>query len=298
MFNLSRLFTGIIICVAIGNVTAVVADGSSPNGKPFVKINNELIEVTGAITSLQDQVDMLINRVDTVEERALSLETAVADIMANNIILETLISQNTTDISTIAQTITNLESDNQALLSQINDNTVDIQIAQAKIAANEALILSLQTAIFNLENGSITADADLQAQINNNLALITIMEGEINLINESLALKQNIITGTCPDGQAVTAVTDDSITCTTLESSTGITSYYRTSYIDFAGIGDKGMSLQCLSGSVVTGGGYITVGDITIYRNSPDHNGVAWQVLGRTQNPGTLHVYVNCLRVD
>lgn len=47
--------------------TAVLAAPTNNNGvNPFVELNGELITVQGAITSLQDQIDMLVGRVNSI----------------------------------------------------------------------------------------------------------------------------------------------------------------------------------------------------------------------------------------
>ena len=255
--NVSKLLSCVAICALFGSVAIVAGNGSTPNGKPFVKINDQLIEVSGAVTSVQTQVDLLVTQVDTIEGRVVALETAVSDIEANNVMLEAMISQNTTDIASINQAVLDLQAENVILQAQVDANSGDIQTDQAQIAANSTQIASLQTAIIALENGSIAADANLQTLINNNLALITAMQGEIDLINSSLALKQNIIEGTCPDGEAVIAIGENSITCGEIDGGSSTISVSRTStYTGLSPNQSKTLYAYCPWPSRVTGGGF------------------------------------------
>lgn len=117
--------------------------GSSPNGKPFIAIQEQIGEVQGSVASLQDQINSLVGRVDTMEDR---------------------------------------------------------------VTADEEAILLLQTRNAELQDQLSALDEDnasIQAQITNNSNLIQVLEAEIERLEASLARKQNIVTGRCPDENQV-----------------------------------------------------------------------------------------------
>jgi len=309
MVNVSKILMGVAVCSVLGSVTLMAGSHNKHNkhrkGKPFVKINEQLVEISGAITSLQDQVDLLVARVDTVEQRAAALEVAVADMEANNAVLEAMISQNATDITSVNQAISTLQADNAALQLQVDANDGDIQSANDTIAANAALILALQSAIIELENGSVAADADLQVMIESNQALIITMQGEIDSINQGLALKQNIIAGTCPNGEAVIGVGENSISCGTVGGTAGSISVYTTLSYDTIDIpiydNAQGAKAICQDGDLLIGGGFLA-SEMNVYYNGPDPEGSipGWYVVANNPNSYSNDIYAiaQCMRIN
>jgi hypothetical protein len=71
----------------------------------------------------------------------------------------------------------------------------------------------------------------LQGQIDNNNILINGLQDKIDGINIALALKQNVIDGTCPEGQYLSGIVDDNLQCDTDKFYFGtLDAYYRYSY--------------------------------------------------------------------
>ena len=205
----------VILSSTIG-ITAVHAagKGGKRHGKRFVAIKNTLVEVQGAITSLQDQVDLLVARVDTVEQRVDANEDAITTLQSQNAALEALVQQNLTDSASIQAEIDALSRANTELQAQIDAFSVDIASLQQQLAENEALIATLQLAIAKSQTDLISLESSLQAQIEKNLNLITVLQDEIDIINANLALKQNLVNGTCPNGEAMVEILPDgSIVC-------------------------------------------------------------------------------------
>jgi hypothetical protein len=50
--------------------TAFAASGGSPNGKPFVEINDQLVAVQGDVDSIKNQIESLTSRVESIEEES------------------------------------------------------------------------------------------------------------------------------------------------------------------------------------------------------------------------------------
>jgi len=206
---LKKLLLALIATTFVSST--VNAKNGTPKGRPFVAIDDQIVEISGAVSSLQEQIDVLVEHVDTVEERVDANEDALGILDDENSILETLIDQNATDIETIQALITELDASNQTLAIEANT---------AAIAANESLIQTLQAALVAVDQNQVILSADLQSQIDNNLQLITLLQQETQFLNQAIATKQGLMNGTCPDGSAVTEITQDgNFVCTQLVSS-------------------------------------------------------------------------------
>ena len=75
---MKRIETGVILIavfllVAFLSVEAF-ADGvgTNPRGKPFIKLADQIIEIEGEISTIQDQVDAIVAQVATIEEKVVS----------------------------------------------------------------------------------------------------------------------------------------------------------------------------------------------------------------------------------
>jgi hypothetical protein len=175
-------------------LVAAPAIAGPAKGKPFVALQDQIVEVEGAISSLSDQVEILIGDVDSIEARMSASETAIQDLQNQIDSLNALIIGNYTTIDDVNAAIDALSAD--------------------MTAENEALKLTLQAAIADVEAGTIDLTDDLQLQIDNNKALIAILSAEIESQAEWEAFNDNLINGVCPDGSFVTSIEiDGSLVC-------------------------------------------------------------------------------------
>jgi len=169
MLAISKVLTNSLItigvCAALSTTALAGGNGGSPNGKPFVVINEQIVEVTGAISSLQDQVELLIGRVDSTEQRISASETAAYDLHTNNAAMQALIDANTLSIDGINLVIADLQADIADLQADVAANIGDIADLQAQILADESLIASLQTAMNLVESGLVNLGDNLQGWI-------------------------------------------------------------------------------------------------------------------------------------
>ena len=209
------------VLVISSNVNAV-GSGSNPKGKPFIAINDQIIEVEGAISSLQEQVDLLVGRVDSIGERVTANEGAIATLQSQNVTLNTLVQQSLSDIASIDTKILLLQGANTDLEAMIAANSGDILALRSDIDANDAMINTLQSAILMVQSDIISLESSLQLQIDNNMTLISAIQNELDSINSILAIKQNLINGACPDGSAIQEVQNDgSVICEGVAAQSG-----------------------------------------------------------------------------
>ncbi len=161
-------------------------------------------------------------------------------------------------------------------------------------------INSVEERLVALENAVVTLDANVA----DNLALINLMQAEIDSLAEALSLKQNIINGTCPNGQAIVSINSDgSISCATVGSSNDTiqrtTSYNVVEIFSFT----HQTGVMCSSGYTLAGGGYKTVinSGITIHENRPaTTNGWVMSVnlTNPTEGSELLTIYANCIKLQ
>ncbi|MCJ7484370.1 MAG: hypothetical protein MUO31_15580 [Thermodesulfovibrionales bacterium] len=199
-----------------------------------------------------------------------------------------------------------------SLQSQIFVLVGATETTEARLDALEAAVLALQERdaelLILIENndGDI---ADLEAEVAGNTALIVAMQIEVDDLTATVALKQNIIDGTCPSGEFLVAVNEDgSVMCRTDEIGTvGTLSSYRAfNYIDLSmanpfGDSDYGtVSATCDTGYTLTGGGFDTDSDMVyVYSSLP--SGKSWSVTAINNTPfvGTsIQVYATCIRLN
>jgi hypothetical protein len=194
---------GLSLFISVGAYAA----GSSPKGKPFIAIGDQIVVVEGAISSMQDQIDTLVGRVDSVEARVTANEGAITTLEDQNTALLALVNTNAADITSIEGQIAQLEADNVALSEDVSDNT-------DAIADNAAMIVTLQSALLMVQDGMVDLETNLQEQIDYNLLLIGAIQSQITALNTAIDLKQNLVNGICPSGEAIQKIrTDGSVVC-------------------------------------------------------------------------------------
>ncbi len=240
--------------------------GTNPNGKPFVELQGQIVEVQGSVSSIQDQIDALVRKVGTVEERVTANAEAVANLQRQNADLQAQIDAYGTTMEALQARVLALQVENQALQAQIDGNTGNIATLQSQIDYNSGLIVQLQQTLSGLTT--------LQDQVTNNTALIAARQQATESINARLQLKQTLVNGTCPEGQAVRQISEDgSVACQSVGAGpTAISVYSVYAYKTLAPNTKGSIELKCTEGDRVTGGGFYggwTYSGILVWRSSP-----------------------------
>jgi peptidoglycan hydrolase CwlO-like protein len=119
-----------MIC-AIGLAGTVMA---TPNGKPFVEIDNQIVEVQGQVNSLQDQMAALVATVDDIALRTAANEGAIATLEASNLDLQAQIDASTGDVAALSAEVAN----NTTLIGMLNDEIAVINALLADAQQIEA----------------------------------------------------------------------------------------------------------------------------------------------------------------
>jgi hypothetical protein len=271
--------------------------GNTAQGKPFVELEGMIVEVEGEVASLQDQVDSLVGRVDSVEEEQIALQTAITDLQTQNASFEAQIAANAADIASIEGQIGALVDENAALQAQIDQNSGDVAAAQDQIDANEALITSLALTLDTLQG-------NLQQQIDNNLALIGVMENRIAANAADLERKQNVINGSCPDGSAIVEVLPDGgVVCGSSGgggSGVEISTIVKTTTVG-AGL-DKGVAQACPGGDIAVAVGFYAPEGVLVRSAHPYYILNRWwgfmNVTNTNAKTETVDLYVSCMGLE
>jgi septal ring factor EnvC (AmiA/AmiB activator) len=256
---MTKKMNDVIRLIGVALVSAVISEsafGANVKGKPFVELQGQIVEVQGEVSDVQDQVESLVAQVDTIEERVVANQDAIATLEVANSNLEVLISTSSNDIASIQNTIDSLQSETTALQQQVASTGGDVSGLQQQIADNQALLQNLQSALAAVQNGVITLETDLQAQIDSNSLAISALQYQIDDINSMLALKQNHLNGQCSEGYALRAINaDGSIFCVSISGGSLEVAYSEVLFgVNYSQ--HKIVTVACNPGYVLTGGGY------------------------------------------
>ena len=195
--------------------------------------------------------------------------------------------------------IGSLQTQIDTLTGRVDTLTGRVESLEQRVTANENAIALLEADIENLQSQIDTNTGDiasLQQQIDDNRTLIAILQTQINQIVVALALKQNIITGTCPEGSSVRIVNPDgSVVCEV--DDVGATNVFRVQVFQVAvvpALAGGQASANCPTGFTVTGGGYVAP-FINVTVNWAVGNGWTVSGINTASVPTVLIVVAECI---
>jgi len=182
--------------------TALAASGGSPNGKPFVEINGQIAEVKGLIATMEQRMESLLSRVAANELRIDGVDDAVAWLQNQNSELIQTMSDLDSGLTTIQESVAALEADSSNLRAELESYGDYLNELESKIANNQEMI--------DLLNLSLVEGLNV---IEERLAENELMMLELSALAEDiqgqLALKQNLISGTCFEDERLVSIEED-----------------------------------------------------------------------------------------
>lgn len=223
MNKLTKITISAAMAAFIATPVFSAGNGSTPNGKPFIEIAGQIIEVQADINTLEAKHQTLVDKVDAL---ALDLQgqidaiyAEISTLQATDVALQESLNAVIDDLATQGTAIDDL----LIALSSVNTDIVNLTNT---VGDNSSAIADLETQqatilddIAALDAGAVTA----MTTINDNASLIKMLEKDIADLESN---KQNDILGTCPAGTSVSTVEDDgSLLCGTTNSVGTVTTY-------------------------------------------------------------------------
>ncbi|MGP8306035.1 hypothetical protein [Vibrio sp. YIC-376] len=300
---MTKLKKIILINMLLGMTSvANAANDKLPNGKPFVILNNQVIEVENSIQALEEKYDEIIADIYS------SISELDGKVAAINLKINELEETDTQLKEKIAQIVSDLESQGTDISTLIEQyQTLNAQLEALKASAVTKSELDALVAEIETVRGSIAGVdeqvASLLSDITDNAALIELLQREME--NLKVVMENAIPQGECPQGQFLRAINDDgSIVCV---SSNAGTSPQITTKISSEFTIDKNAlrfeTLECESGQEPISGGFRIVAsaassydDVHAVESFPW--GESWQVTVKANNSwkgGSFFIHVTCL---
>ena len=215
-----RLMTFITLCF-LPNAALLAASGGTPKGKPFVELQNQ-------IRSLEERVDSLLTRIVANESRLDGIDASIALIEQENTDLQQQLSDLVAGLTTVEDTIAQLEAEVAALQSELQTHDDQFGEIESEIARLDELI-----ALFTLAQAE--GFSVIEARLAENEEILFELSLMIEDAQNQLALKQNLISGSCAeDEKLVTIEADGSLVCDTMSSGPleGLTVTKRTKVVE------------------------------------------------------------------
>jgi hypothetical protein len=190
---------GCLIFTGLVQSASETSQGTTPNGKPFQ-------EIFAAITSLDDRLSLLTQRVlaseQWIESAQFEIELLNEDIAATRRRVEAL---EDGSLST-ADLILELSEENDLLQAELDSVNQDTEYLRIRIQNNVDLISLLTT---NIETGLSGLYYRLDEYDYLLGELVEIQRGLV----EQMALKQDVLNGSCADGFVIGGFDDGALEC-------------------------------------------------------------------------------------
>jgi predicted nucleic acid-binding Zn-ribbon protein len=319
------------LCSSLAFAGSNTNKGANPNGKPFIELAGQIVEVQNDVSTLQQNYDLINQRINALETdlqgQIDAVKGEIANLHAADTAMQTSLTAAVADIQASGIQIDNM-------LLQLGSVNQQLATLEASIGDNTAAIADLNTQKDAIE-AEIATNADgivsALAAITENAQLIDMLQADVAALENS---KQNDVDMGCPTGQFVRTVNDDgSVLCGQANSAGVIVSYrvqgsqmdldnFRTSqyvcdyyswgscvsyhYNYYLTNGSRSASLSCPAGYAVSGGGYLLGGNqdgtIQVQASYP-YNSSSWYFDFRNTATGLTANYsavpfIQCLKVQ
>lgn len=226
------LVSSFLVAMASSSLVLAAGNGSTPNGKPFVEIQGQFVEVQEDINlnsmrigdveiklddvidnklpAIQADLDALGLRVDSVEGRVAANDLAIQALEAENVTLNAQITE-------VMETAAANSTDIAAAMDQIDILSGDLDVLSADVVSNADQIQTIQDQIATLQDfivANATGLMSLTSRVNLNYSQINHLRNQISSLRAELARKQDTLDGSCPSGYALRAIAaDGAISC-------------------------------------------------------------------------------------
>jgi hypothetical protein len=307
--TLSALSVAVLTALSSSASSAAGGGASNAGGKPFVQLENQIIEVQNTLTQTIEQ--QIQNLTTTVINSDTSLADRVALLEGKVLSLEDRIAISEQNIASLNTTATNLQNQINGLIATASQQGVDILALQNQLTTtNEQIsallaqsgdhsseIEALKLTAASLQNQieiNASGITGLQEQLNETKEILTGLQGQLTNFQNALQAKQDILDGKCPDGMALKEIrADGAIVCGMLGAN-GL-EFHQVSQRLWLDAWEANTQ-YCPQGFFATGGGFWEVaghGD-HVHVNRP-YGSNGWQVGVRSDD--YVWTYVNCLRM-
>jgi len=221
--------------------SSYAASGASPNGKPFVALQGEILEIKGVLRSYDERIDGLIIRTTVLEDDIRNSEHAITHLVQLNDALNYQVATTSGDLELLTATVGELEMELEAANDKISVLGQTDEMLTSEIFFLSELIAGLEEAMYF---GHIT----LESQIALNESLINSLSSRIELAEAHLELKQAVLNQSCPEGEFLYAVQPDGmVACAAPEAA---------DELNFVTVYSGGTYAKCPSDSRAMSGGY------------------------------------------
>ncbi|MDC3344136.1 hypothetical protein OAW22_07920 [Pseudomonadales bacterium] len=242
----------LIYLLATSVSALAAASGSSPKGKPFVELQGQLVEVKEALNTFDQILEVVLGRVDSLEESVGALDAEVAFLESQNLVLEDLISLGDQRATSLEVRLLGLQQDKE----QLNDQVELLGAADDYLAAEIELIEKTIEAIQHELSGFIS----LEERVAYNELLLVELVDELETFASQISLKQNVINQTCPENYFVTSIEDGVLQCSSVPEEQGPIELFEVEAVQGFYLNNRGgaagtrVLVGCPAGSSLVGG--------------------------------------------
>jgi hypothetical protein len=242
MRKLQTLF--VMILVSLAGSPSFAASGGTPNGKPFVEINGQISEVKGLVGSLERKVDELYENVQSLEEAMVTTSHTIEEIQLTNAKLYEYAELLNYELIEVSEEIIKLQDENDALRAQQEAISLLVDDLAQQVAVNENLIETLQNTLIDTSN-------DIYSAITFNETLLEELQQSLSYVEDSIELKQNIVSGECPEGESLYSINADGSLACRRDSGTTV-----GDLITVYALGGRSAYAECPEGTTILSGGF------------------------------------------